>query len=141
MEIKVNIPKNDYKEPTEVRQDVVQCICEHSVKKIKENGVWWFHVFESGLPFNYLWLGRYENGSLRMLTCAKEPNDRESRNYLKDCVKVHTVEMQAVFDAILDAGYYITGSYNCTSEVHEYIFTDRFDRFDHHTKKFAVCID
>lgn len=28
MEITVNIPKNDYIQPTEVRQEVVQAICE-----------------------------------------------------------------------------------------------------------------
>lgn len=140
MEIKINIPKNDYVQPTEVRQEVVQCICEYAVKKIKENGVWWFNVWDAK-PFNYLWLGRYENGSLRLLTCSREPNDRQSRHILKDCVKVHTVEMQAVFDAMLDAGYFITGSYNCTSDEHVYLFSDREDRFDSHTKKFAVCID
>lgn len=28
MEIKVNIPQNDYVEPTEVREEVIQAICD-----------------------------------------------------------------------------------------------------------------
>ena len=32
MEIKINIPTNDYVQPTEVREDVVQMICDSILK-------------------------------------------------------------------------------------------------------------
>ena len=39
MKITSNIPKNDYFQPTEVREDVVQMICDHIIDGIKK-GTW-----------------------------------------------------------------------------------------------------
>ena len=38
MEIKVNIPSNDYVQPTEIRQDVVQRICDIILENYLDSG-------------------------------------------------------------------------------------------------------
>jgi len=85
MEIKINIPKNDYKEPTEVRQDVVQRICE---------------IF---LAYN----GRYRWTVKPTWIVEGDNNFWNHAEYGKKSTRVHGVEMQAAFKALTDAGYYI----------------------------------
>lgn len=134
MEIKINIPKNDYKEPTEVRQDVVQSICDHII--------WWlfdqhhdcYDLFvDDSSRFSSdvgLYMKHLSNGHLII-----------NKDKMTDSIRIRGCEMQAVFDVMWDAGYYISGEYNTTQGEHTFHITYKANKYDHYTKKFAVCID
>lgn len=122
MEIKVNIPKNDYKEPTEVRQDVVQEIASFLCERIRTSKN---HTFEIWIEQHYdrpseLWLVRRKNDGKM---CNIESRERYDRNY--SYAKIFTAEMVAVFKALLDADYICYGRYNVTDQTHIYTLTDR----------------
>jgi len=101
MEIKINIPKNDYVQPTEVRQEVVQGICEAFL-----SGCAWsmFHPFTNG---------RYEfkKPTLNILK-HKGENTFYGFYYKKpfaddEIIGFNGAEMKAAFSALRDAGYHI----------------------------------
>lgn len=82
MEIKVNIPKNDYVQPTEVRQEVVQALCEAFLTT-----TCWkvFHPF-----------------------CGSNNGCRPSnRHNTKGCVRIRGCEVNAAFKALRKAGYHM----------------------------------
>ena len=66
MEFKINIPANDYVQPTEVRQDLVQSICEYLIK-LMEDGAWVEKTYDLRLEpqfgFYQLYVNRYKNGN------------------------------------------------------------------------------
>lgn len=98
MEIKINIPQNDYVQPTEVRQEVVQGICESFLR----NGVRSiFHPFGDG---------RYRNRSKYIV------RHKGSKTYYgfhneafsdEECAKFNGAEMKAAFYALRNAGYHM----------------------------------
>lgn len=94
MEIKVNIPKNDYVQPTEVRQEVVQALCEAFLKRT----CW--RVFH---PFNGSNNGcRPANMYISLQFPSFEPCDNT-----KSCVKIRGCEVDAAFKALRKAGYHM----------------------------------
>ena len=127
MEIKINIPNNDYKEPTEVRQEVVQEIASFLCERIRTSKN---HTFEICVELYYdrpseLWLVR-RNDNDEM--CNIESQERYDRNYSYE--KIFTAEMVAVFKALSDAEYICYGRYCVTDQTHTYTFTDRDFRPD-----------
>lgn len=100
MEITINIPKNDYVQPTEVRQEIVQAICitflETHVNSI-------FHPFYDG-P------GRYP--TLYVDTKNKRGGFNKNK---EDGVRVNGAEMKAAFKALREAGYHIFKIYEYRS--------------------------
>ena len=112
MEIKINIPKNEYVQPTDVRQEVVQNICEIILKKYMDVEGWWkdIAVYDS-CP--QVWVRNGEKP--RLYTSSVLDEERDTR--------VRTSEMNAVFDAIQDAGYFIYAVYNITDRAHRYHFS------------------
>lgn len=108
MEITLNIPQNDYVQPTEVRQEVVQAICD---------------AFLNGSMFDTGYLG---NSAPTVYVCKEHNRKRysfSSRTYpiyggpgFDECIRIHGVEMQAAFEALRKAGYYIT-IHHLTTEI------------------------
>lgn len=127
MEIKINIPKNDYKEPTEVRQDVVQEIASFICERIKTSKT---HTFEICVEQHNdrpseLWLvRRNEDDNIYDITTG----DFSDRYFSYE--KIFTAEMVAVFKALSDADYICYGRYCVTDQTHTYTFTDRDFRPD-----------
>lgn len=97
MEIKVNIPKNDFVQPTEVREDVVQLICDHILKWMRDDT---YHLYIKHVWGKYeLYLNRSSDGSTTGF----------SREYEEkfNPIRIRTIEMENVFDVFQRAGYYI----------------------------------
>lgn len=98
MEIKINIPKNDYVQPTRVREDVVQAICDAFLTQC----VWsTFHPFSQGC---YRRASKYILKHKRSKTFYgfnDEPFDGE------DGITFNGAEMRAAFEALQNAGYYM----------------------------------
>lgn len=94
MEIKVNIPKNDYVQPTEVRQEVVQALCEAFLTT-----TCWkvFHPFCGS-----------NNGCrpANMYISLQSPSF-SNRHYTKGCVRIRGCEVNAAFKALRKAGYHM----------------------------------
>jgi len=97
MEITVNIPQNDYVQPTEVKQHVVQAICEAFLS----GGCWsTFHPFNDGhTRARHTGVLCHING---------EPYGFGDAPFTNDCfIKFNGAEMKAAFKALIKAGYYI----------------------------------
>lgn len=126
MEIKVNIPKNDYVQPTEVREKVVQDICNHIIYWMKngcEGGFYQLGIkdFYNKNAMLYLIYRSYEKTE----TSGFQGNEKIDKARYPFHVKVRTCEMQAVFKVMQKAGYHIFGSHCITDNVHTYVFTTK----------------
>ena len=127
MEIKINIPQNDYVQPTEVRQEVVQDICNHIVfwmnKGVSEEG---YYEIKLGISYHHgscFCLIYRSDGTIAGFSTQKERNVKIE--FGENYKRIHTVEMEAVFEAIQDAGYYIFGSHCITNNEYTYVFTKK----------------
>lgn len=110
MKPNIKIQENDYKRPTEVREDVVQLICDHIVGNMNKEGS--DGIYELSVnPIGSLRKCRtYElytetdetDGSLRKIT-----NERKS----EDQTRIRGCEMETVFKVMQNAGYFIFYSY------------------------------
>lgn len=105
MEIKVNIPANDYVQPSEIREDVVQMICTYIVEKMNDNYLCGEGIFNLYIDHNYweykLYLETYK-GKPYLLRCKQGSNEK-----FFEQIRIRGCEMDAVFDALLNAGYFI----------------------------------
>ena len=119
MEIKINIPQNDYVQSKEVRQEVVQMICDYIIKRMNQ-GIWGEDTFQLKLTHNdwsyQLYAQRDNNCEMVQFWCNK-------RSRL-DQIRIRTIEMDAVFRALQDAGYYIFGTAYTNGE-RKYTFTKK----------------
>ena len=99
------IPVNDYKVPTEIREDVVRDIIKNLLERAgKEQGLLiWDNT--KGL---YLIDGSICYG------CIEESNTR-----------IRGVEMQADFEVLHKAGYFLYGEYNITKGIHTYVWSKK----------------
>lgn len=124
MEIKVNIPTNDYVQPTEIRQDVVQQICDIILEKYidTDNEV----RFTDEKPVLFIGKRYFSNISFEA-----------------DYIRVRGCEMDAAFQALNQAGYYIYGYYNVTWKEHTYQFSKKpvYKGSSHHVQSFTSFID
>lgn len=109
MEIRVNIPQNDYIQPTEVREDVVQKICDVFLDR---RGGYYHNVFHP-----------YSDNGYRIRTLGVvigRSGHANSFGYKADfahetIIKFHGVEMKAAFQALIIAGYHMYRVYECGS--------------------------
>ena len=94
MEIKVNIPENDYTQPTEVRNGVVQALCNAFLT----TSCW--KVFH---PY------RGSNNGCRPANryISLQSPSFSNRHDTKGCVRIHGCEVSAAFDALRQAGYHM----------------------------------
>ena len=98
MNIEINIPANDYVQPTEVRENVVQAICDAFL----ETHCWSiYHPFRDGRGRNPTCLVVPKNGRSR---ASFEQEDRDST---KTGIKFNGAEMKAAFSVLRKAGYHI----------------------------------
>lgn len=104
MEIKINIPKNDYVQSTEVRQNVVQAICDAFLES---------HCNSTFHP--------YGEGCYRRKTLFVHPKTAKSYASFQNhewaaknegFIKFNGEEMKAAFKALQEAGYYIFRIYD-----------------------------
>lgn len=99
MEIIVNIPKNDYVQPTEVRQDVVQYICDAFLS----TGVW--RIFHSERQSAYRGKTLYVRVNKRS---GKAYGFGDSEAFDSDVnIRFNGEEMKAAFKALRNAGYHM----------------------------------
>ena len=94
MEIKINIPVNNYVQPTEIREEVVQMICDSILKTYLDR-----HdlEFEWKEPKATLCVHGYKTPLLY-------PTDNK---VYKENISVRSCEMNAAFDVLQGAGYFI----------------------------------
>ena len=123
MEIKVNIPSNDYVQPTEIRQDVVQRICDIILK----------HYLDSSNEV------RFTDENAVLFIGTRTICNREFEGF----TRIHGCEMNAAFQALKQAGYYIYGTYNVTWREHTYNFSKKpvYNGSSHHVENFTSFID
>lgn len=138
MEITINIPKNNYVRPTEVRQEVVQDICNYIIRFFERDDVVGITVYDSNYHKAELWYSRSTNfRGEPYIMFATSVKASETDKY----VRVRGCEMQAVFDAMIAAGYFISGSYCNTTQKHTYLFTYKPDKYGNLVTKFTRFID
>ena len=104
MEIKVNIPANDYVQPTEVRQEIVQGICDVLIEFIKNPECWGFWVKQAEPLFlckRDIAIGEYPGREMK---------------------RIRGVEMKAAFELMQNAGYYVYHSFSENKNSHFYRF-------------------
>lgn len=97
MKITVNIPKNTYTVPTEIRHDVVQHICEAFLDR---NAWSVFHPFHQG---------PYRQATLYVqIRKGKGLGFSSKKDFLGDqSEKIRGCEMAAAFAALQEAGYHM----------------------------------
>lgn len=97
MTLTINIPENDYRQPTEVREEVVQAICEA------------FLARTAGSVFHPYTQNCYRRASLMVVAHADGTwygfHDKPFTN--EKGILVHGCEMKAAFVALIKAGYHI----------------------------------
>lgn len=94
----INIPKNDYIQPTEVREWVVQGICEAF---LSDNGWSTFYPYNDGAGrYKRKYIARHTNNS-RFYGFVSERFTGE------ECVEFHGEEMKRAFEELHKAGYFI----------------------------------
>lgn len=99
MEIKINIPTNDYKQPTKPRAEVVQAICEAFLSR----NVWsTFHPFSDSVYRVATRLVEVKDGK-GVSFLGKKWEVREDEIYYR----IYGCEMKAAFEALIKAGYHI----------------------------------
>lgn len=107
MEIKINIPKNDYVQPTEVRERVVQAICD---------------AFLNNSMFDTGYLGNSDPTIFVVKDAYSHTYAFSSRTTpiyggkpYEEVIRIRGVEMQAAFEALRKGGYYITCNHLTTA--------------------------
>ena len=98
MEITLNIKPNTYKVPTEVRQDVVQSICDTFME---DNWRCVFHPFSNGMYRNstlYISMDTYGFYDYSWMATHK---------YEETFKRFNGAEMKAAFKALINAGYHM----------------------------------
>lgn len=94
MNIEINIPANDYVQPTEVRQEVVQAICNTFL----ETHCWTiFHPVRDGHRSPTLFVSTDKRGGFYSEGWFEEGN----------AIRFNGAEMKAAFSALRKAGYHI----------------------------------
>ena len=100
MEIKINIPQNNYVRPTEVREDVVQMICDSLLHYQLDHESAHDVEFSHEDPMLALRIYGYKRPVL-------EGGHRRTLLHPEVDIVVRSCEMKAAFTALQDAGYYI----------------------------------
>lgn len=141
MRISVNIPKNDYVQPTEVREKIVQDICNHIFKWMNESLEKGFykiriHDFQDKSAELYV---IYDCESKEKVVGFHAHGKIDERRYPFN-EKVRTCEMKAVFKVMQKAGYYIFGFYNTTENRHDYVFATKPVLNGFKAKKMDFCM-
>lgn len=113
MEIKINIPQNDYVQPTDVREEVVQMICNSLLHHYLDSDDCRDIEFAWKKPQAQILVHGYKTP---YLTGGAERNKVYDENII-----VRTCEMKAAFDALQDAGYYIYGFLSWTGNTSYHI--------------------
>lgn len=108
MEIRINIPKNDYVQPTEVREEIVQAICEAFLAQCARSI---FHPFSQG------WYRRASKYILKHKRTFYGFNDEPFDG--EECITFNGAEMKAAFKALQNAGYYMFRVYEYGSSTNE----------------------
>lgn len=124
MKISVNIPTNNYVQPTEVRQHIVQDICDHIIFWMNNSIDKRFytlriHDFITRAAELYI---IYDCQAMEKATGFHAEGKIDDRRYPFN-EKIRTCEMKAVFKVMQKAGYHIFASHNITDNVHTYVFT------------------
>jgi len=104
MEIKIN--KNEYVQPTEVREQVVQMICNSLLHHYLDSDDYKDIEFAWKKPQAQILVHGYKTPYLM--------GGAERSKLYDENIIVRTCEMKAAFDALQDAGYYIYG-FLCTN--------------------------
>ena len=115
MEIKINIPKNDYVQPTEIREEVVQMICDSLLHHYLDCDDCRDIEFAWKKPQAQILVHGYKTP---YLVGGSERNKIYEENII-----VRTEEMNAAFRVLQDAGYYIYGFSHYTGNVSYHIST------------------
>ncbi len=115
MEIKINIPQNEFVTPKEIRPHLVESICKYLIAMMERGVCAEGCTSKTITPNTPLFFYSYGDGIRYEIKCYTEEPSRTTR--------IRGVEMQAVFSALQDAGYYIYG-FNCNGE-HEYVFSKK----------------
>lgn len=105
MKIEIKVPKNGYKQPTEIREAVVQSVVNVLLSRIKDERPFKIFSFNEGL---YL-----HNGEINY------------KRKFADDVRINGAEVNAAFNALHEAGYYLYASYCITDNKHEYVWSSK----------------
>ena len=124
MRITINIPRNDYVLPTEVRQDVVQHICEAFLT----DSCWCvFHPYPDGL-------GR---SATRGIYVVKD----KGREFSSSGERFNGAEMAAAFKVLIAAGYHMFRVYSYNTWMGYICSKKPFEHNGTEVKEFTDFID
>ncbi len=91
----IRIIKNDYVQPVEVREHVVQSICDTLLDYMDKSIPLTVYVKSA-----VLYLGTSKATDLKVIT-------HSTLNTATDYIRIHSCEMDCAFKALQDAGYFI----------------------------------
>lgn len=91
----IRIKKNDYVQPTEVRESVVQNICDVLLEYVDKSLPLTVYVKSA-----VLYLGNRKNDGTKVI-------NHSMLNTATEYIRIHSCEMNAAFVALQDAGYFI----------------------------------
>lgn len=108
MEIRVNIPQNDYVQPTEVREEIVQKICDVFLDR---RGGGYYNVFHPFCDGCY----RAAHRGLLSFKGSNKPFEFGTPDSSYDYIRIHGCEMKAAFEVLIKAGYHMFRIYDYDS--------------------------
>lgn len=109
MEITINIPKNDYVRPTQVRPEVVQHLCDAFIGSAENSygaRYYNFRLFPHGFHEN-TWL-KTPTATSNYGWCFEQPHHAHGATL----TKFYTAEVKTAFKAMIDAGYHMFKFYD-----------------------------
>ena len=92
MKITLDLPKNKWNQPTEIRKELVEQICKHIINVTCDNKFNDFILIRDNNPCVY-----YMPNVEYAFNCIKEGNN----------IRITTIEMETIFKAVQEAGYFI----------------------------------
>lgn len=132
MEIKVNIPANDYVQPSEVRESVVQMICTYIVEKMNDKQLYsedTFNLYIEHYNWSYRLYASIYKGKMWLF--------RSTQSSTFEDIRIRGCEMNTVFDALLNAGYFIFETRKSDGKV-VYTFSKKSEYGDRNAARATV---
>lgn len=129
----ITIKKNDYVQPTEIRNEIVQMLVDAMVELSESNDGFTIYDFELTL---YICKGKKDDNLLIKTHIGKW------YEMYYNFWQVRTVEMEMAFKIFIEAGYYI-GVYHHSDGEHNYSFAKKpyYNNSNTNTSKFGLFID
>lgn len=119
----IDIPKNEYVQPTEVREEVVQAICEAFIKKGIDRIFHPHNGSNRGCRDATLYIAKPTRAGLQHVWRFKSSREVDSTDI---SYRIRGVEMKRAFEELIKAGYYMFRVWSLVRGSAMNVIRDRF---------------